>query len=349
MITDAFSRAPKVELHLHLEGAIPLPTLWEIIQGHGGDPDVDTVDDLRRKFAYRDFPHFIDTWWWMTGFMRTTEDFTEAAGAVARHLAAQNIVYAEASFSPTDFTRHGMTPQELGVAIRKGLDRVPETRVTLNCDLVRDPGPVQAAQTLAAVLEIAAEADIRGITIGGSEQAHPPEPFAEVYATAAAAGLHRTAHAGEAAGPESVWGAIRALGVERIGHGVRSVEDPDLVAYLVEHQLPLEVCPTSNIRTGVAPDWPRHQVGELLGTGAAVTISTDDPAMFHCDLAGELRMLQQHFGTAVDVEQLTLTAVGASWLDDTETAALAARIGAWWDAERASDATGRADPGFSQV
>ncbi len=328
---DVFEHAPKVELHLHLEGAIPLPTLWEIIKGHGGDPEIESIEDLRHRFAYRDFPHFIDTWWWMTGYLRTPDDFTYAAEAVARHLADQNIVYAEASFSPTDFTRHGLAVHDLAMAVRRGLDRVGETRVTLNCDLVRDPGPERAAETLAAVLEVAADAGVRGITIGGSEQAHPPEPFAAVYATAADAGLHRTAHAGEAAGPESVWGAIRSLGVERIGHGVRSVEDDELLAYLVDEQLPLEVCPTSNLRTGVAPSWPDHQVGRLLDAGAAVTISTDDPAMFHCDLAGEFRKLTEHFGPdLVDVERLTLAAVDASWLATEEKAALAAEIRTWW-------------------
>ncbi len=333
MIADHFSRAPKVELHLHLEGAIPLETLWEIIAGHGGDPHVRSIEELRGKFAYRDFPHFIDTWWWMTGYLRTADDFTKAAEAVARHLAAQNIVYAEASFSPTDFARHGLTPQELGLAIRRGLDQVDGTQVTLNCDLVRDVGPSRAERTLTAVLEIADEAGVRGITIGGSEQSYPPEPFAAVYAAAAEAGLRLTAHAGEAAGPQSVWGALRALHVERIGHGVRSVEDPELVAYLVDRQIPLEICPTSNLRTGVAPSWPEHQVGTLLAAGAAVTIATDDPSMFHCDLAGELRTVAHHFGDPSIAERLTSNAVDASWLDAADKAALGERVRAWWARE----------------
>lgn len=323
-----FAECPKVELHLHLEGAIPLETLWEIIRSHGGDPDLPTPDHLRKKLIYTDFPHFIDTWWWMTGYLRTEADFTRAAEAVARHLAAQHIVYAEASFSPTDFSRHGLTPQQLATAIRRGLDRVVDIRVTLNCDLVRDPGPESAATTLAAILEVADDAGVRGITIGGSEQDHPPEPFADVYAAAAAAGLHRTAHAGEAAGPASVWGALRSLGVERIGHGVRSIEDPGLVEYLVATQIPLEVCPTSNLRTGVASRWEEHPVASLLGAGANVTISTDDPTLFHCDLASELSEVHRRFGA--DPEQLTLAAVDASWLDDDEKRELRDRIGGWW-------------------
>ena len=330
MPDDLYERAPKVELHLHLEGAIPLPTLADIIAGHGGDAADPAA--LARRFAYVDFPHFIDTWWWMTGWLRTEDDFTHIAEAVARDLARQHIVYAEASISPTDFERHGLTPQAIAAAVRRGLDRVDDVQVVLNVDLVRDTGPERAARTLDAVVEVAADADIRGITIGGSEQRHPPEPFATVYRTARSAGLRLTAHAGEAAGPPSVWGALQALEVERVGHGVRSVEDPALVAHLVEHQIPLEVCPTSNLRTGVATGWDDHPVGALIAAGANVTISSDDPALFHCDLAGELRQVHTRFGDAADPERLTLRAVDASWLDDTDREGLSTRVRDWWAA-----------------
>lgn len=334
MSDDVFARCPKVELHLHLEGAIPLGTLWGLVERHGGDPAIGSSEALRQRFAYTDFPHFIDTWWWMTGFLRTADDFTVVAEAVARSLAAQHVVYAEASFSPTDFARHGLTPQVLATAIRTGLDRVPEVKVALICDLVRDTGPQRAASTLDAVLEVAADAGVVGITIGGSEHDYPPEPFAPVYRRAADAGLHRTAHAGEAAGAESVWGALRALGVERIGHGVRAVEDPALIAHLVAHQVPLEVCPTSNVRTGVAEGWDGHPVGALLAAGATVTISTDDPAMFDCDLAGELRTLHDRYGPDLaHPERLTLAAVDASWLPAADRAALHDRIAGWWRSE----------------
>jgi adenosine deaminase len=325
---DVFDLAPKVELHLHLEGAIPLPTLFELIQRHGGDPDVPDLGALERRFVFRDFAHFIETWWWMTGFLRTEDDFTEIAESVARSLASQNIVYAEASYSPTDFERHGVTPQQLGMAIRKGLDRVPEVTVALNVDLVRDTGPVRAARTLEAVLEIAVDADVRGVTIGGSEQDHPPGPFAGVYQRAAEAGLRLTAHAGEAAGPNSVWGALRSLGVERIGHGVRSVEDSQLMEYLVESGIPLEVCPTSNIRTGVAPGWEDHQLHQLFAQGVVVTINSDDPTPFNCSLAGEFRALSAF--EVPSMERLTHVAIDASWMSASERDAVRAVVSDWW-------------------
>jgi len=325
---DMYSAAPKVELHLHLEGAIPLSTLFELVQRNGGDPDVPDEDALRRRFRYRDFPHFIETWWWMTGFLRTEEDFTELAEAVARSLADRHIVYAEASFSPTDFERHGISPQQLGTAIRRGLARVPGTQIVLNVDLVRDTGPDRAAATLSAVLEIADEADVRGVTIGGSEQDHPPEQFVAVYRRAADAGLRLTAHAGEAAGPESVWGAIRELGVERIGHGVRSVEDPVLVDHLVRNGVPLEVCPTSNIRTGVAADWDTHPVHQLELAGANVTINSDDPTPFNCTLAGEFRELARFDGPSM--LEYTRRAIDASWMTPEERSRFRDDVERWW-------------------
>jgi adenosine deaminase len=325
---DRFDLAPKVELHLHLEGAVPLPTLWRLVEKYGGDAAVPDEAALVRHLEYTSFPAFIDTWWWMTGFVRSYADFELIAASVAESLAKQHIVYAEASFSPTDFERHGLQVQAIATAIRCGLSRVKGTRVVLNCDLVRDTGPSRAADTLAAVLEVASDADIRGITIGGSEHKYPPELFADVYRRAADGGLRLTAHAGEAAGPESVRGALDVLGVERIGHGVRVVEDPGLLERVVESQIPLEVCPTSNIRTGVVPGWDSHPVATLMGAGANVTVSSDDPTFFHTSVAAELRSVSERFGA--DPRALTERAVAASWMKDPEKQATFAQISSWW-------------------
>ncbi len=329
--TDAITRSPKVELHLHLEGAIPLPTLWTLVAGR--TDEVTSAEELVARFTYRDFPHFIDTWWWMTGFLDTTEAFTTIGEAVARSLVEQNIVYAEASISPSDFERHGLGPQEIATAVRRGIDRVPGADIALLVDLVRDVGPERGSRILDATIEVAAEARIVGITIGGSEQEYPPEPYADLYRRAAESGLRLTAHAGEAAGPESVWGALRALGVERIGHGVRSVEDPALLAHLVENAVPIEVCPTSNLRTGVARSWNAHPVRELLAAGATVTINSDDPTMFASSVAGDLTEVATRFGA--DVATLSRTAARAAFLAPDESAALEAKIAAWWAVERA--------------
>lgn len=332
---DPFDTLPKVELHLHLEGAVPLATLWQLIESSGGDAAVPDRDALVRRLQYSSFPEFIETWWWMTGFIRRTEDFALVAEAVAANLAAQNIVYAEASFSPTDFERHGLTPQEIAVSIRAGLDRVPGIQVVLNCDLVRDTGVERAGRTLAAITEVAAEADIRGITIGGSEQRYPAEQFRDVYRRARSEGFRLTAHAGEAAGPDSVAAALDVLGVERIGHGVRVVEDRSLLERVVTDQVPLEVCPTSNLRTGVVRSWTEHPVKTLLAEGAYVTLSSDDPTFFHTSVAAELREVASRFGA--DAVELTRRAVAASWMTETERMGVLAQIAGWASFQESPD------------
>ena len=133
-----YDRIPKVELHLHLEGAIPLPALWTLVEKYGGDPSVPDAKALAKRFVYRDFTHFIETWVWKSGFLREYEDFTFIAEAVARDLASQNVRYVEAFYSPGDFARHGIELQPLTLAIRKGLDRVGGIRVRLVADMIRD-------------------------------------------------------------------------------------------------------------------------------------------------------------------------------------------------------------------
>lgn len=318
---------PKVELHLHLEGAIPLDAMWELVQRHGGDPEVPSPEVLRERFVFTDFAHFISTWEWKLKFHTTLDDYRFLAEAVADDLRRQGHVYVEAHVSPSDSP---LDPAELLVAVREGLDRVPGIDVALIPDLVRDTGPAHAMRTLDSVLAVREEAGVVGITIGGSEQHHPPAAFSAVYDRARGAGLRLTAHAGEAAGPESVRSAIRDLGVERIGHGVRAVEDQELLAELVATQIPLEVCPTSNLRTRVAASMESHPLRTLVDAGVFVTINTDDPAMFGCDLAGEYAAVA---GLGYDREtmmRLTANAIDASWAPPGLKRDLHRQLAGWW-------------------
>ena len=317
---------PKVELHLHLEGAIPLDALWALIEKYGGDPSVPDRAALETRFRYRDFPHFIDTWVWKNRHLRAYEDFAFLAEAVAQDLAAQNIRYAEAFFSPGDFARVGLEPAPLAEAIRGGLDRVPEVQVRLIADLIRDFGPQRAARVLEEIAE-ARELGVIGVGLGGSEHEYPPDAFAGVYRRARELGFHTTAHAGEAAGPASVWGALRALDVERIGHGVRAVEDPALVEEIARRRIPLEVCPISNLRTGVYGSIEEHPVRRLFDAGVLVSIHTDDPKMFHTSLAEEYALLMQaHRFTREEIVRLIENAVASSWMAGDERAALLGQI-----------------------
>ncbi len=324
---DVYDQAPKVELHLHLEGAIPPAALWRLVQAYG-DPRTPSLEAMTARFEYRDFAHFIETWQWMLPFIRTPEDWSAVAQAVAESLAEQGIVYAEASISPTDFRQHELPLAQIARAVRRGLDGVAGTHVNLLVDLVRDTGPEWCARTLEEAIEVAPEAGIVGITIGGSEHDFPPAPYAPVYRRAGEAGLGRTVHAGEAGGPENVWTALHELGVDRIGHGVRSVEDPALVEHLVAQQVPLEVCPTSNIRTGVVDSWASHPVIELVERGARVTLNSDDPTYFECSLADDLRQVASL--TELDVERHTRYAIEASFADADTKRRLSQEVATFW-------------------
>jgi len=313
-----FERVPKVELHLHLEGAIPYPALWDLIQKYGGAPDLPDLEALKQKFVFRDFPHFIAMWTWKNHFLREYEDFTFIAEAVARDLARQNIRYVEAFYSPVDFARHGLRVQPLTAAIRTGLARVSEVDVGLIMDFVRDLGPETAARTLDEVVEVRDQGVI-GVGIGGSEQLYPPEPFAEVYARARALGFHTTAHAGEAAGAASIWGALHALHAERIGHGTRAAEGPALLDHLAAQAIPLEMCPLSNVRTGVVPALVEHPARRYFAHGILVTINTDDPKMFGNSLAEEFMLLEQVLGFSHDdIRTLILNGIRASWMPEAQ-------------------------------
>jgi len=317
-------RVPKVELHLHLEGAIPLDALWTLVQKYGGDPAVPDAAALQSRFVYRDFPHFIQTWIWQAQFLREYEDFTFIAEAVARDLAAQNVRYAEAFCSPPDFARHGLRTAPLIAAIRAGLNRVPQITVRLVPDLVRDFGPAHGMRMLAELAEVKGQGVI-GIGIGGSEQAFPPEPFAPVYEEARRLGFHTSAHAGEAAGAASVWGAARVLRADRIGHGTRAVEDPTLIDYLAAQRIPIECNPISNVRTGVIPSVRQHPARLFFERGIPFSVNTDDPKMFGNSLADEYRALESELGFARDdVRRIILNGIETAWLEPAEQSRLAA-------------------------
>jgi adenosine deaminase len=286
------------------------------MQKYGGDPAVPNLEALQRKFQYRDFPHFIETWVWKNRFLREYEDFTLIAEAVAKNLVRQNVKYAEMFYTPSDFFRHDLEVQRLTAAIRSGLGRVKQIEIGLILDFCRDRGPENADRNLDAVKEVK-QLGVIGVGIGGSEQNYPPEPFAGVYEKARQLGFHTGAHAGEAAGPESIWGAIRSLKVERIGHGTRAIEDETLVRYLAEKQIPLECCPLSNVRTGVVKSIEAHPVKKFFDAGLLVTVNTDDPAMFGNSLAQEYQRLEERLGFSQDeVRKVILNGVKAAWLSN---------------------------------
>jgi adenosine deaminase len=268
--------------------------------------------------------------------LREVDDFTHIAELTARDMAAQNIRYAEMFFSPSLFVRQGLEVQELTRAIRVGLAAVPAIEIALIADLVRDHGPEAEATTVAKLNEVKSEGVV-GIGIGGSEHEYPPKPFAALYEEARRLGFRTTAHAGEAAGPESVRGAIDHLRVDRIGHGTRAREDSELLDCLAERGIPLELCPVSNARTGVVASVGEHPVRDFLERGLIVSVNTDDPKMFGTSLEHEYSLLQRECGLPrEDVLRLILLGIESSWLSEERKKSLAAsfrRDAAWSERE----------------
>ena len=290
---ERIASLPKAELHLHLEGAIRPQIACELAARHGMKL---TEDEVRRRYAYTDFAGFLDAFKWVTSFLREPADFALVAGDLAEQLLAQNVVYAEVTLSIGVMFLRQQRPEANFEAILAATQPFEKRRLRMNWifDAVRQFGAVAALQ----VLEAAKRCSSPGIVafgIGGDEMSLATSEFRSVYEKAAEYGLHRLMHAGEIGGPEKIREAIELLGAERIGHGIAAIHDPALMDLLTERRIPLEVCPASNLRTGAlalqrknqSANLADHPLRELLRHGVPVTLSTDDPAMFHTSLAEE--------------------------------------------------------------
>lgn len=323
-LTAWLEAIPKLELHVHLEGAIPRAALSELIAKYDGTRAVPSAAELDARFTYATFREFLDAWVWKNGYLRQYEDFTWIAEAVARDLARQHVVYAEVFCSPPDF--EPLETQRLIEAIRRGFARVPEIELGIVPDLVRDYGPERGDRELSQVCEVR-ELGVLGIGIGGNESAYPPEAFAGVYARARELGLRTSAHAGETVGARSVWAALDVLHVDRIGHGTHAEEDPALLEALAERRIGIEMCPLSNVCTGSVSSYAEHPIRRYFERGLLVTVNTDDPGMFGNSLAQEYLRLITDFGfTAPEIARLVSNALEASWLTAPKKLELAARL-----------------------
>jgi adenosine deaminase len=325
---------PKTELHLHLEGAVPADVLLELIRKYHGTNETPDRARLAQRLIYRDFPHFLDTWRWMCGFVREPDDFTLIAKEVARGLAAQNVRYAELHFSPPDFLHHGLSISSIANAVRAGLTSAGKPEVSLIIDLCRQYGPEKGFTWLGEVVEISREAGIVGIGLGGPEHLSPAEPYAEVFRAAESHGLRRVVHAGEAAGPESIWAALNSLGAERIGHGTRAVFDRELMSRLRDTGVPIEVCPKSNVCTGVVDRIENHPVRQLFDFGVRVTLSSDDPTFFGTDIVSEYQLLRDRLGFSdSDLGRIARNGFEMAFVSQDRRAELLRDFDEWYAAE----------------
>jgi adenosine deaminase len=328
-------KIPKVELHVHLEGAIPLPTLLTFIQRSGLERHIRTVDELRRKLAYPDFQGFLDTWVWKNTFITEVEDFDGMAYGALADLHAQNVPYVEMHYSPGDYRDRGFTVADVTEAVLAGAARARDD-FGIRCALIADllwgaylEGSWRWMEEATPYLG----RGVVGVGMGGCEGKSPARAYAELFREARRRGFRLTAHAGEALGPASVRAVIDELEVERIGHGVRAVEDAALLELLRERRIPLEVCVTSNVMTGVYPSAAAHPIRDLFEQGLVVTVNADDPTMFHTTLSDEYAVLVRDLGFAPEeLKKLSLNGVDASFLPEAEKSGLRAKFEEEWRA-----------------
>jgi aminodeoxyfutalosine deaminase len=318
---------PKAELHLHLVGAMPreffaeqlekyspreafsdaLPRHFAFWAGHehlrNFLPDGNGEPEAADLFRFGSFPGFLASYFLSTFFLRDLDDLRRLVAAIRQAFERENIVYAEMTISPTEHLyRKNISVEALAGFMDEVADQ-PGTRIRWIVDTVRNLGVESGLLTIESLLAVRPKSWV-GITIGGSEHQFPPAQFAPIYRRAKNAGLRLSVHAGEAAGPESVWDAIRVLGAERIGHGVRSIEDPALAEYLAKHRIPLEVCPTGNICTGVYRSPEDHPLKLLHDAGVPITLSTDDPTFFGVTLTDEYVFAAERGLSQTDLEAI---------------------------------------------
>ncbi len=276
----------KAELHLHLEGSVEPQTLREL------DPSL-TLAEIDAAFHYTDFLGFLQSYIWISKRLKTPEHYALATKHLLERLEAQGVSYAEITLSAgvilwkeQDF--HAVFDAVIGEAARFSM------RVFWILDAVRQFGVAPAAQVAELAIERAGDGVV-AFGIGGDEARGPAKWFAEIYQEVREKGLHLTCHAGETTGPESVWEAL-AIGAERVGHGIRAIEDPLLVEHLRAKNIPLEICISSNICTGVVNSIEAHPVKKLYDSGVPIVLNTDDPALFHTSLNREYELAEMHFG-----------------------------------------------------
>ena len=317
-------RMPKVELHVHLEGSIRPATLLHLAARHDVALPAGDEAGLREWFRFRDFEHFVEVYLTCSRCLRDPEDFYLLATDFLAEQARQNVVYSEAHFTISTHLANGADGGEvmdaLDEAMRDGEQRLG-VRLRLIPDIVRNVGPEAADLTLDWALA-GRRHGVVALGLSGSEARFASAPYAEHFRTAEQAGLHRVAHAGEHAGPESIRDALDAARAERIGHGVRAVEDPALVDELARLGVPLEVCPTSNVCLGVVPSLEEHPFDRLRRAGVRVSVNSDDPPLFDTTLTDEYLGLHRAFGyDAGELAGLSLAALRHAFLDPGEAEA----------------------------
>jgi len=305
---------PKAELHLHLEGSIEPFTLLELMQRHGA-PNA-SLRAIAQLYQFEDFNGFLMAFKAVTEHLQTPEDYELITYRLMERLKSDNVLHAEVYVSVGVCLWRKQEFDGIFEGLERGRERGQRdfgVSLLWIFDAVRQFG-AEEAQRVAEIAARYRDRNVVGFGIGGDERRGPPELFRDAYAYAAGQGLRLTVHAGESAGPESIWGALN-LGVERIGHGLTAGHDPELIEELAQRQIPVEVCVTSNLRTGCCSAMGEHPVKSYFDQGLMITLNTDDPAMFSTSLPQEYQLVQEAFGfTDEHLRELARNSFEASFL-----------------------------------
>jgi adenosine deaminase len=317
---DIIKALPKAQLHVHLVGSIRPKTVWSFVEQGKVDTTYKSVDENSRLLEYQDFGHFIQTYVSIVDLITDEQQFERIAYEFLEDNARCNVQYVEASFSPADHTKRGLEFPKMIDAINQGIQQAEKdygVKCNIRIDLVRNYGSNMGITVLNWIEE--KPDNIVSIDIGGSEDKFPPKPYVLAYKRAKEMGLHLVAHAGEAAGPSSIWDAIKYLNVERIGHGTSAIHDESLMDYLKEKKIVIEACPVSNIRTGVVESLDKHPIRKFFDRGLIVTVNSDDPSLFGTDMNNEYMKIYENLGfTIPELMQLSLNAIDSAFISDEE-------------------------------
>jgi adenosine deaminase/aminodeoxyfutalosine deaminase len=327
---------PKAELHVHHVGSASPRIVAELAQRHGGSTPVPADPALLADyFTFTDFAHFIEVYLSVVDLIRTPEDVWTLTYEVARELAGQQVRYAELTLTPYSSIVRGIAAEAFCDAVEDARRRArTDLGVALAwCfDIPGEAGIAAADITLDTALRLRPDGLV-SFGLGGPERGVARAQFAPHFGQARAAGLHSVPHAGESTGPETIWDSLQHLGAERIGHGIAAARDPQLLEYLREHGIALEVCPTSNVCTRSVASLAEHPLPALVEAGVAVSINSDDPPMFSTTLNAEYLVAADLLGLDADgLTDLARAAVDASFLDPVAQAALNAEITAYRNA-----------------
>ncbi len=317
MLRSFVAGLPKAELHVHVEGTLEPELAFELAARNGVELPFHDVAALRRAQSFSDLQSFLDLYYACLAVLRTAVDFHDLAAAYLARARADGVVRAELFFDPQEHTARGVTLGEVvsglsSAASESAAAGGPE--MALIACVVRHRGPEAALETVQS-LEPHRD-QVVGVGMDSTEADHPPRLFAPAFAAAAELGFHRVAHAGEEGPPSFVWEAIDVLGVERVDHGVRCIEDAALVRRLAADRTPLTVCPLSNVRLRVVPDMTAHPLPRLLDAGVLVTINSDDPAYFGGYVADNYLAVAQAFDLSEnDLSALAQASLEAAFTD----------------------------------